>query len=105
MEFNIRGKKQKVLSKKEKAKLDAKIRLNIRREQIKKDNERKKKEIDAAPVSVMDKKGNQNFIKQTVNEYDFVATTAADVDLGLGSDSSSDGDFDTYDVRVQKNKK
>ena len=32
VEFNIRGKKQKVLSKKEKAKLDAKIRLNIRRE-------------------------------------------------------------------------
>ena len=32
VEFNFRGKKQKVLSKKEKAKLEAKIRLNLRKE-------------------------------------------------------------------------
>lgn len=103
VEFNIRGKKQKVLSKKEKAKQDAKLRLNIRREQIKKENE-KKKVIDAAPVSVMDAKGH-NVIKNTVNEFEFIGQQTADVDLGLDSDLSgddSDGDFDEYNKRVKQ---
>jgi len=51
VEFNIRGKKQKVLSKKEKAKAEAKIRMNMRRDQIRKEN-KKKKQIDAAPTTL-----------------------------------------------------
>ena len=75
VEFNFRGKKQKVLSKKEKAKLDAKMRLKIRKEQIQKDEARKRKQIDAAPVSVATNAGvTGGGMRNQQNEYDYVAT-------------------------------
>ena len=103
VEFNIRGKKQKVLSKKEKAKNEARIRQNLRREQIRKEN-KKKKIIDAAPVTLTEGQEFKAGIGNTANPYDFVAKEEVDVDLGLGSDLSgddSDGNFDEYNQRVE----
>ena len=66
--------------------------------------EQKKKEIDAAPASVLGKNAKNNFIKQTANEFDYVPQgDAENVDLGLLSDpefDSDDGDFNEYDKKV-----
>ena len=108
VEFNIRGKKQKVLSKKEKAKQEAKIRMNLRRKQIRDANEKKIKKLDAAPKTLTDGQAFNTGIRNNANPYDFVAKEEVDVDLGLGSDLSgddSDGDFGEYNKRVEQEKK
>ena len=109
VEFNFRGKKQKVLSKKEKAKLDAKMRLKIRKEQIQKDEARKRKQIDAAPKSVMANTGvNGAGMRNQQNEYDYVATEHQIDDIGLESNSDSEdsgGDFEQYDKKRKEAKR
>ena len=108
VEFNFRGKKQKVLSKKEKAKLDAKMRLKIRKDQIQKDEARKRKEIGAAPKSITANTGVSGGMRNQQNEYDYVATEHQIDDIGLesGTDSEdSGGDFEQYDKRRKEHKK
>ena len=103
VEFNIRGKKQKVLSKKEKAKAEAKIRLELRRGQVRKANKKKKDLIEAAPTSMTSGQELNTGIRNNANEYDYVPEKKLDVSLGLGSDLSgddSDGDFGDYNKRV-----
>ena len=101
--FNIRGHKQKVLSKKEKEAKEKKIKEQMVRKKIK-EKRRKNQIIDqAAPTKINDLLNAGG----ATNEHAYVATNDEDIDLNLNEDllprdDDSDGneeDFETYEKR------
>jgi hypothetical protein len=89
-EFNIRGFKTKVLSKKEKVKLEQ-GRQQILKKQNLAEVALKKKSIEAAPPSIMNVRRK---MKTVDNEYGYVPEQQTDVgpviDVGLDSDDDQD---------------
>ena len=99
--FNIRGHKQKVLSKKEKEKQEERLRERILNQKIK--EKRKKAMIieQQAPQSL----GSQLKIAVQNNPHLFVAEGKEEIDVGLKDELSGDSDdqenFDDYDKRQE----
>jgi hypothetical protein len=100
--FNIRGHKQKVLSKKEKEAKEKKIKEQMVRKKIK-EKRRKNQIIDqAAPTKINDLLNAGG----ATNEHAYVATNDEDIDLNLNEnllgDQDSEGDeedFEAYEKR------
>lgn len=106
--FNIRGKKQRILSKKEKQQIEQQKLLQIRKKAIVKEQEAKKT-IAAAPASF--NQNNQIKYRYATNEFQYVgAQQDEDVEIGLkdklhSDDDSGDDDDDDLTEFFAKNKK
>ena len=106
--FNIRGRKQKVLSKKEKEKIEQQIKIQIQRKAIQK-KEAEKRNIAPAPVSFQHKNTVQPLYAK--NEYGYTgALQNQQQDLNIpenlipgdSSEDDEDTDLNAYFNKAKK---
>lgn len=96
-EFNIRGKKQKVLSKKEKAKNDLMRKQILQRQRVKEEQEREKRILiePAAPSIGRQQKGR---VRRVNNELEFYRKNDEEVDLELAENLNIEGDVGDFEL-------
>ena len=104
--FNIRGRQKKVLSKKEKQRIEQQAQLQLRRRKIEKAEELKKAQLAAQPASFQ--QSNLNKPKYLHNEFHYIGAAGGEVDINLADDvkfgESDDEDVEGMDTFFARNK-